>query len=217
MKHVSNGKVRMRHNGHFCHIGPSEPPFLVPPETIFNFKINLGVGILEIPRLPKAPLSAHLSQLLMENINETAKGPSQGRCALCFVSRPTQENRFWAFLSPMYSGLAHRSASQVRNYSPGYIGQAPSRGHEASAQSGLGVGCKLRSSSKKLRGLSVGAAHKNMGKGADLVPPLCFFACFPPLPQGQRWRVRRASPRVAYIRSNSKQLHALRGARPFKV
>ena len=35
--------------------------------------------------------------------------------------------------------------------------QAPSRGHEASPQSGLGVGCMLYSSSKKLRGLSVRA------------------------------------------------------------
>ena len=35
--------------------------------------------------------------------------------------------------------------------------QAPSRGHEASPQSGLGVGCKLCSSRKKLRGLGVRA------------------------------------------------------------
>ena len=46
------------------------------------------------------------------------------------------------------------AASQVKNYSPGYMEQAPSRGHEASPQSVLGVGCKLCSSSKKLRGLS---------------------------------------------------------------
>ena len=42
---------------------------------------------------------------------------------------------------------------QVKNCSPGYVEQAPSRGHEASPQSGLGVGCKLCSSSKQLRGL----------------------------------------------------------------
>ena len=35
--------------------------------------------------------------------------------------------------------------------------QAPSRGNEASPQNGLGVGRKLFSSSKKLRGLSVRA------------------------------------------------------------
>ena len=35
-----------------------------------------------------------------------------------------------------------------------------------------------------------------MGKGADLTPPPCFFACFPSSPKGQRWRVRRASPGV---------------------
>ena len=39
-------------------------------------------------------------------------------------------------------------SSQVRNYSPGYMEQAPSRGHKASPQSGLGVDCKLLSSSK---------------------------------------------------------------------
>ena len=43
------------------------------------------------------------------------------------------------------------------SYSPGYMEQVPSRGHEASPQSGLGVGCKLHSSSKKLRGLGVRA------------------------------------------------------------
>ena len=31
-------------------------------------------------------------------------------------------------------------AQKVKNYSPGHIEQAPSRGHEASPQSGLGVG-----------------------------------------------------------------------------
>ena len=40
--------------------------------------------------------------------------------------------------------------------------QAPSRGHEASPQSGLGVGCKLCSSSKKLRGLSVRAQARRI-------------------------------------------------------
>ena len=53
--------------------------------------------------------------------------------------------------------LLHVSRSQVKNYSPGYMGQAPSRGHDASPQSGLGVGCKRCSSSKKLRGLGVRA------------------------------------------------------------
>ena len=48
--------------------------------------------------------------------------------------------------------------------------QAPSRGHDASPQSGLGVGCnlcssskKLFSSSKKLRGLSVREQARRMG------------------------------------------------------
>ena len=50
-------------------------------------------------------------------------------------------------------GIAALRSSQVRSYSSGYMEQAPSRGHEASTQSGLGVGCKLLSSSEKLRGL----------------------------------------------------------------
>ena len=57
---------------------------------------------------------------------------------------------------------AEQGKSQVRNYSPEYTGQAPSRGHEASPQSGLGVGCMLCSSSKKLRGLGVSAQARRM-------------------------------------------------------
>ena len=49
-----------------------------------------------------------------------------------------------------------------RNYSPGYMEIAPSRGHEASPQSGLGAGCKLRTSSKKLRGLSARAQARRI-------------------------------------------------------
>ena len=51
------------------------------------------------------------------------------------------------------------SLCQVRNYSPGYMEQTPSRGHKASPQSGLVVGCELYiySCSEKLRGLSVRA------------------------------------------------------------
>ena len=57
--------------------------------------------------------------------------------------------------------------SQVKNYSPGYMEQAPSRDHEASPQSGLGVGCKLCSSSKKVRGLSVRAQPRRIS-----IPPV---------------------------------------------
>ena len=53
-------------------------------------------------------------------------------------------------------------SSQVKNYSPGNMEQAPSRGHEASPQSGLGVGCKRCSSSKKLRGLGVYAQTRHI-------------------------------------------------------
>ena len=58
---------------------------------------------------------------------------------------------------------------RFKNNSPGYIKQAPSRGHKASPQSGLGVGCKLCSSSKKggvkqaarAGRTCAGAAHKH--------------------------------------------------------
>ena len=40
--------------------------------------------------------------------------------------------------------------------------KAPNRGHEASPQSGLGVGCKLCSSSKKLRGLTARAQARRI-------------------------------------------------------
>ena len=43
-----------------------------------------------------------------------------------------------------------------------HMEQAPSRGHEASPQSGLGVGCKRCSSSKKLRGLGVRAQARRI-------------------------------------------------------
>ena len=56
---------------------------------------------------------------------------------------------------------------QVKDYSPGYMEQAPSRGHEASPQSGLGVSCKLCTSSKKLRELSVRAQARRIS-----IPPL---------------------------------------------
>ena len=48
-------------------------------------------------------------------------------------------------------------SNQVKNYSPKYMEQAPSRGHEASPQNGLGAGCKLCSSNGKLRAQNVRA------------------------------------------------------------
>ena len=40
---------------------------------------------------------------------------------------------------PGGAGTGKSRPRQVKNYSPGYMEQAPSRGHEASPQSGLGV------------------------------------------------------------------------------
>ena len=51
---------------------------------------------------------------------------------------------------PSWSENPATQSSQVKNYSPGNMEHASSRGHEASPQSGLGVGCKRCSSSKKL-------------------------------------------------------------------
>ena len=50
--------------------------------------------------------------------------------------------------------IAESTELQVNNYFPGNTEQLPRRGNEASPQSGLGVGCKRCSSSKKLNGLS---------------------------------------------------------------
>ena len=68
--------------------------------------------------------------------------------------------------------------STVKNYSPGYMEQTPRRGHEAnSTQSGLGVGCKLCSSSIKAARAEctcTGAAHTHTSLilccGGFLVP-----------------------------------------------
>jgi len=67
-------------------------------------------------------------------------------------------------LATLFGGTGHlKITSKVKNYSPGNMEQVPSRGHEASPQSGLGVGCKRRSSSKKLNGLSVRAQARRIG------------------------------------------------------
>ena len=71
-------------------------------------------------------------------------------------------------VTPATAGCGYREealkgiSQEVTNCSPGYMEQAPSRGHEASPQSGLGVGCKLYPSSKKLPGLSVRAQARRI-------------------------------------------------------
>ena len=61
----------------------------------------------------------------------------------------------WSLIGVLLvSVILHVSALPSRSLSPGYMEQAPSRGHEASPQSGLGVGCKLCSISKKLRNVA---------------------------------------------------------------
>ena len=68
------------------------------------------------------------------------------------------------------------SPSQVQIHSPGNMEQASSRGHEASPQSGLGVGCKRCSSSIKLRGLSVRAQARRIS--ISLSFSVAFFSFF---------------------------------------
>ena len=76
---------------------------------------------------------------------------------LCVFRERDAKRRFWLTTRAHEKCLLSESPSQVTNYSPGYMGQAPSRGHEASPQSGLGVGCRQCPSSNELRGLSARA------------------------------------------------------------
>ena len=52
--------------------------FIVPSAAVFAFKFNINIGILEIPRLPKAPLKAHLGLFANQNRNPTREGPLLG-------------------------------------------------------------------------------------------------------------------------------------------
>ena len=51
--------------------------------------------------------------------------------------------RLEAVLLSLHVAVEQAKSSQVRYCSPGYMGQAPSRSHGASPQSGLGVGFEL--------------------------------------------------------------------------
>ena len=62
--------------------------------------------------------------------------------------------------------------------------QASSRGHEASPQSGLGVGCKWCSSSKKLRGLSVRAQARCISISLSFSVAFFFSSFLSPLSAG---------------------------------
>ena len=67
--------------------------------------------------------------------------------------------------------------AKIKSYSPRYMEQAPIRGHEASPQSGLGVGCELFSSRKKLRvralARRIGTSHlfSVVGVSSYMSPP----------------------------------------------
>ena len=77
---------------------------------------------------------------------------------------------------------------QVKKCSPGYVEQAPSRGHEASPQSGLSAGCMLCSSSSKLRELNVRAQAQRIRTSLSF---LCFGGFLVPVSPAQRDEARR--------------------------
>ena len=68
-------------------------------------------------------------------------------CRKCFVAKPrspiealeSKGRRLFAVSMPIHGAVG---SSQVRNYSPGYMEQAPSRGHEASPPERAGCGLK---------------------------------------------------------------------------
>ena len=62
MKTASDANAWLREIDRIGHISQVNI-ILAPSATIFTFKFNSSIGILEIPRLPKAPVSAHLSRL----------------------------------------------------------------------------------------------------------------------------------------------------------
>ena len=85
------------------------------------------------------------------------------------------------------------SKSRVKNHSPGYMEQAPSRGHEASPQSELGVRYKRCSSSKELRGLSVRAQARRINTSPSFSVAFFFFSPRSCLPRAARRGAARGS------------------------
>ena len=71
---------------------------------------------------------------------------------------------FFRWSSKSTRGNLRKSSwpNQSQELLPGVHDRAPSRGHEVSPQSGLGVGCKLLSSSKQLHGLGVRAQARRI-------------------------------------------------------
>ena len=97
---------------------------------------------------------------------------------------------------PRHKHRKDKKSSDVKSGSPGYMDQDPRRGHEASPQSGLGVGCELYSSSKNLRGLSVRAheRHKSISLSFSVAGVFSFLS--PPRSAMRRgaWKCNAGSP-----------------------
>ena len=87
--------------------------------------------------------------------------------------------------------------------------QASSRGHEASPQSGLGMGCKRCSSSKKLRGLSVLAQARRIS--ISLSFSVAFFFFLVPVSPAQRDEARRVEVQYRALRLSSPLSKPLQG------
>ena len=120
-----------------------------------RFGISPSFCSVEVPSLCLTLIISTPRPLYVRDFSQTtAQFDSKGNFWCQGRNGVSQTNR--CDLSLLFS-------QSVRNYSPGNMEQAPSRGHEASPQSGLGVGCKRCSSSKKLRGLGVRAQARRIG------------------------------------------------------
>ena len=118
--------------------------------------------------LPLAPPREERRRTRSEIISQTGLGP-RAKDVLASSQRCGVRHRGFKRYGPVAPKCAlvipkaGSKSSEVRNYSQGYIEQAPRRGHEASPQSGLVLGCMLCSSSKKLRGLGVRTQARSTG------------------------------------------------------
>ena len=95
---------------------------------------------------------------LRTRIGQCPRGTFPHRCQYQAGSRSAvQLSCFWRLFKLYLTEERTKSSIALRD-----MEQASSRGHEASPQSGLSVGCKLCSSSKKLRGLGVRAQARHI-------------------------------------------------------
>ena len=124
-----------------------------------QFAERAGSGTKAVLQQQGAPTNPPLNTSQVRNCSPgfMEQAPSRGLKAMYMKPRDKLAPLQPGSISPQGPFKNHgfpqgKRASQVKNHSPGNMEQASSRGHEASPQSGLGVGCELYSSSKKPRG-----------------------------------------------------------------